>query len=212
MSEHHEGDLESIPPQEPTPDSIAASARVASVLALLDEYGFTYTEEPGWEARNPTYLWYNNADGEAPYGIMVHHSATASYAPKRAYPKPHGDRTDGRTICNILIQPDGTINLVSSDPANYSSGVNWKGILTEFVQKEVRFHGPQSGPLGPEWYGNRAWINIEVVNEGLGGPIPSVQEEALIGVCVAICYIFDWDATAVIGHYDGRSTKPDPRW
>ncbi len=205
---HGPEDYENIPPRPPTLSSRAASDRIQALLGLLDHYGLAYTEEPGWLERDPTYHWYDGA----PYGVMIHHTATATYSPTSAYPEPYGDRTDGKTICNILVQPDGVINLVSADPANYSSGLNWKGLLDDYVSQNRRFYGPQSGDLGPEWYGNRAWINIETVNPGNGAPMAKVQEDALIAVTAMICAIYGWDATHVIGHCDGRGTKQDPRW
>ncbi len=205
---HGPEDFEDIPPIDPTAVSLAASASFTGVGTLLRQYGYTITLEDGWETRNPTYHWYE----DRPLGIMVHHTGTTSYAPERAYPLPEGTRDDGTTICNVLVQPDGVLNMISTDPANYSSGLNWKGILDDFVSQGIRFDGPQSGDLGPEWYGNRAWINIETVHPGDGSPMPAVQEQALIGLLVATCYIYGWDSTAVIGHYDGRGSKIDPKW
>lgn len=196
-----------------TLQSRAANDRVGSLLTLLDAYGYPYTLEPGWTTRNPGYNWYStSAEGDGPYGIMVHHTGTAEYAPRRSYPAPQGTRTDGKTICNILLQPDGVLNFVSTDPSNYSAGLNQKALLTDYVLKSRRFNGPQSGSMGPEWYGNRAWIAIEVVNLGNGAPMPDVQEEALVAVCAMMCAIMSWDATQVISHSDGRGTKQDPRW
>jgi hypothetical protein len=205
---HTAEDFEDIPPEPPSLGGMAGNANLDMLLRVMRELGFPYTEEPGWLTRDPGYNWYSGA----PHGVMVHHTATTSYAPDRAYPEPEGSRDDGKTICNILIQPDGTINFVSADPANYSSGLNWKGILDYHVAPRIRFDGPQSGSLGPEWYGNRAWINIENVHPGDGSPIPDVQERSLISVIAVMCMIKGWDATAVIGHYDGRGTKIDPRW
>ncbi len=205
---HDELDYESIPPRPPTPRSRAAAARLTGLLTLLDEHNVAYTEEPGWLERNPTYHWYDGG----PFGVMIHHTATSSYAPRSAYPEPEGVRTDGRTICNILVQPDGTVNMVSTDPANYSSGLNQKALLDDYVLPRERFYGPQEGDLGPEWYGNRAWINIETVHPGDGSEIPEAQERALIVTTASICLLMGWDATAVVGHYDGRGTKIDPKW
>ena len=206
---HDDFDFEPNPhPTAPTLSSTTGNARLDTLLHVLRSYGFPVTEEPNWLNRDPGYNWYDGA----PFGIMLHHTATDSYAPEHAYPEPYGDRTDGKTICNILIQPDGTINMVSSGPANYSSGLNWKGILDDYVLQRRRFYGPQSGDLGPEWYGNRAWINIETVHPGLGEPIPEVQERSVVAVIATMCAIMGWDSTAVIGHYDGRGTKPDPEW
>jgi hypothetical protein len=205
---HTAEDFEDIPPEPPSLGGMAGNANLEALVRTMDALGFPYTEEPGWLDRNPGYNWYAGA----PHGIMVHHTATTSYAPERAYPKPEGTRDDGKTICNLLIQPDGTINFVSADPANYSSGLNWKGILDYHVAPRIRFNGPQSGNLGPEWYGNRAWINIETVHPGDGSPMPDTQERSLISVIAVMCMIKGWDATAVIGHYDGRGTKIDPRW
>ena len=213
---HDPLDFEDIPPEPPSMAGTTGNANLDALKNVLDALGFPYTEEPGWLTRDPDYNWYSGEDygtsENGPFGVMIHHTATESYDPKSAYPEPEGYRTDGKVICNILIQPDGVINFVSADPANYSSGLNQRALLTDYVLPKVRFYGPQSGDLGPEWYGNRAWINIETVHPGLGEPIPEVQEEAVIAVTAIMCAIKGWDSTAVIGHYDGRGTKPDPEW
>jgi hypothetical protein len=205
---HDALDFEDIPPEPPSLAGITGNANLDTLLRTMRQLGFAITEEPGWLERNPSYNWYSGA----PHGIMVHHTATDSYDPERAYPEPEGSRDDGKTICNILIQPDGVLNFVSADPANYSSGQNWKPILLDYVQQRRRFHGPQSGPLGTEWYGNRAWINIETVHPGDGSTLPEAQERSLLAVIAVMCEIKGWDSTAIIGHYDGRGTKVDPRW
>jgi hypothetical protein len=205
---HDELDFEDIPPEPPSLGGMAGNANLEMLVRTMAALGFPYTEEPGWLTRDPGYNWYSGA----PHGIMLHHTATTSYAPDRAYPEPEGSRDDGKTICNILIQPDGTINFVSADPANYSSGLNWEQLLTDYVAQRVRFHGPQSGDLGPEWYGNRAWINIETVHPGDGSTLPPAQERSVVSVIAVMCMIKGWDSTAVIGHYDGRGTKIDPKW
>ena len=201
-------DFEDIPPQPASLHAQVGNEVVEALADLFDEFNLPHTLEPGWTNRNPGYQWYSGS----PEGVMLHHTATASYAPKRAYRKPHGDRTDGKDICCLLIQPDGVVNFITSGPANYSSGLNQKALLTDYVKKGVRFHGPQSGPLGPEWYGNRAWVNIEVVHKGDGSAIPEAQENAVIYTSALLAMLLHRDATCVVGHLDGRGTKVDPRW
>ena len=205
---HDELDWEDIEPEGPTLAGDVGNEVIHTFVRLLEHYAIPHTLEPGWETRNPSYNWYTGA----PHGVMVHHTATSGYAPPRAYPEPEGDRDDGKTICNLLVQPDGTINVISADPANYSSGLNWKGVLDDYILARRRFHGPQSGPLGPEWYGNRAFVNIETVHEGTGGSMSEVQERAVIVAATLLVAIIGTDSTGVIGHYDGRGTKPDPHW
>lgn len=205
---HDESDYEDTPPEPATMSSLVGNKVVEDVAGIYVELGLLHTLEPGWTTRNPGYNWYPNA----PRGIMLHHTGTATYEARRAYPTPEGTRTDGTTICQMLVQLDGAVNFISTDPANYSSGLNWKGILDDFVEKEKRFHGPQSGPLGPTWYGNREWVNIEVVNLGNGATMTKLQEDAVIQLCAIVLSVLHTDATGLIAHADGRGTKQDPRW
>jgi hypothetical protein len=66
--------------------------------------------------------------------------------------------------------------------------------------------------LGPEWYGNRAFINIETVHPGDGSAMPEVQEKAVVAAAALLVAVIGTDATGVIGHYDGRGSKIDPYW
>ncbi len=210
MSEHHEpSDFEDIPPVPPTPESVADMAKVASIVEMLDFYGFDFTEEPGWAHRQPTYQW----ESGGPSGVQLHHTVSVPYGARSAYPAPEGLRTDGRVIANALIQPNGEINLVAAGPANYSSGTGRRNVRDDFVRGGIRYHGPQSeNDDSPAWYGNRSYINIEVVHRGDGSTIPPAQEKALIGLVSVICFVFDWDATAVIAHEDHTRRKIDPRF
>jgi len=203
---HDPLDFENIPPRPPTPRQVAARVQVSTLTGIFDYYGIPYTEEPGWRERQEGYNWYEGG----PFGVMVHHTVSVPYPAGSAYPKPEGNRSDGRVICNILIQPDGTVNLIAAGPANYSSGVGDEDTL-DIITRDERFYGPQSGSYA-EWYGNRAYINIETVASGDGGPIPQVQENSVIATCAALCYLYGWSAWRCIGHLDHRGTKIDPKW
>ena len=193
---------------KPRPTQIAARAQFSSLTAIFDHYGIEYTEEPGWKEREQGYDWYEGG----PFGVMVHHTVSVPYPAGSAYPAPEGNRTDGKVICNILIQPDGVVNLIAAGPANYSSGMGQEELLDEYVKEDLRYDGPQSGPYPEGWYGNRAYINIETVASGDGGPIPQAQENAVIATCAALCYLQDWSAWRCVAHADHRGTKIDPRW
>lgn len=208
--DHH--DFEDIPAAPPTPKTRARAATAHAIIQVLQEHGFNVNEEPGWETRNPGYHWTDMKGEPAPHGVMVHHTAVANYKPTRCYPKPHGDRTDGKTNCNFLIRESGAIHVISADPANYSSGLGEKAVLTDYVMAGRDAPVPQSGSLGPEFYGNRYFINIEVSHPGGGQSMPAVQEESVIATVAAICYVYGWDATRVLSHSSWRSTKPDPKW
>jgi hypothetical protein len=179
---------------------------------LADELrarGLTVVEEPGWKGRGKAF---GGSYGGKIVGAMQHHTVAIPYGARRCYPKPEGRRNDGLSNCNVLAQPDGTLHMITDGYAGYSSGHGSRQIFND-MRKDVAPTGTaRKRGLVDDFYIARYVINCEAVHAGDGGPMPDVQENALVVMWAAIFTRLGFTPARLVDHTEYTRRKVDARW
>lgn len=185
-----------------------------TVADVLREAGVPFEEGEGWEWRKGSkYKWRANA------GVIVHH--TASH--RRSGNMPcRGIVTNGRPdvsgpLTQFLLGRDGTLLLVSQNRCNHCgrmSNVPHKEALADTMPADYGQgrHDAKARGLRDRTgvNGNGYWWGIEVENDGLGEPYPTVQVERLVQFLAAMCAWKDWNPlTRILHHREITARKID---
>jgi len=198
------------------PPAGAADTLIEEILEALDQMDVPYVEHPGWRERVGGYYYEGGGAG----GICVHHTAVANYSPKSCYPKPEGNRTDGRTNCAAMISEDGTIHLIGLI-GNYTQGSGVRAHYDNYVSMGIRapYDLQPEFDDNPDEYGNRLMYAIEVSHPGDGSPIPYAQEYSLAVFCGLLVRgkrdrtgDESWNQYRVTAHRQWSRRKIDPMW
>jgi hypothetical protein len=112
-------------------------------------------------------------------------------------------------LCNILLARSGVAHLVAAGRANHA-GAGSNVVLDEVRRGVSPTADAVARGLRDDTTGNRWFYGIEVENSGLpADPYPSVQIDALVRICSALCAAHGWSAARVIHHREWTRRKPD---
>lgn len=202
-----------------------------TVMAQLPQHlaaaGVPFIELDGWKTNQQGYFWVKPTgfhlqyDGQ-PNGHIVHHTASRAYTP---YVKNRVGQTKANVWMGLwngsrlyfeeqdagFVEP--MIVLSSAGPANFSAGAGKFEVLEQYVDKDLRFLGPQKQrDDDPKFWGNRYYWNTEVVHPGHGQPLHDGVYELLVAYCEVVTNFLNWSPWRTIGHYDHTRRKIDPRF
>ena len=190
----------------------------------LRDAGLPFGELTGWKSNQQGYYWVD-ANGKhfgylgVPVGAMWHHTATTAYTPSVK-------GATGRTVANIYIGiwrtgrlwsfggGEPMIVLASGGPANYSSGKGRREVLTQYVAKDKRFPGPQhqADDENPRFYGNRYYVNTEVIHPGDGSALLPAVWDLQVETAAILSKRFGWSEFRNIAHEDHTARKIDQKF
>jgi hypothetical protein len=188
----------------------------------LHDAGIPFAELHGWKPNQQGYYWtdeditHDQYQGD-PVGWMWHHTATSGFTPyvKNASGQTKANLFMGLRRDNRLYQEGGgepTVVFASGGPGNFTAGKGVRGVMTGFVARDVRFHGPQRNPdSDPTFYGNRHYGSTETVHEGDGAPLHPGVWEMQLQVAALMCRHYDWSPWRHNGHLDHTRRKVDQR-
>ena len=101
----------------------------------------------------------------------------------------------------------------SAGPANYSQGKGRRNVLTNFVNLDERFPGPQTLPDDvPSFYGNRYYGGTEVVHPGDGSKVREEVWEFQVTIAALMSEHYEWSPWRHIGHLDHTERKIDQQF
>jgi hypothetical protein len=101
----------------------------------------------------------------------------------------------------------------SAGPANYSQGKGRLNVLTNYVNLDVRFPGPQDLPDDvPPFYGNRYYGATEVIHPGDGSPVQEDIWEYQVTIAALMSEHYEWSPWRHIGHLDHTIRKIDQKF
>lgn len=178
---------------------------------LYRDAGINVRLIPGWDQphirRNRPYVW----EEDEPLGSMKHHTATPQYVPNRTKANVYAGLLEGTTLYQ---SGGGTPSLVIANayPAPVSSGTGIRPLLDDYVTQDIRFVGDNDGEDRPhDWYGNRFYINTEVVLDGIGTWLDSEVWEMLVVAGAVESELFGWSAWRHVSHGQHSGRKIDLR-
>lgn len=166
--------------------------------ALVDA-GLKVRQYPGWETRGGSWAH------RKPVGVMHHHTA----AP---VPFPVSRLAGSLIKCNINTKPDGTVWLVAYGACNYSSGSGSSKVLAEVRAGTPPTRNARDRDLDDNVNGNPHFWNFENDHAGKGGPLPAVQEEAIVVATRVTNDHFELSGRNMISHACWTARKHDPYW
>ena len=172
------------PPPPPPGDSML----LTDLADAARSSGLEVVEIDGWETRRRP----PSTGGFKPRGILCHH--TGGPADGLAYAEwlAKVGRADlPAPLCQLALGRDGTVYVCAAGRANHAG-----------TAKAV-------GPL-PGGDGNELYVGIEAMNTGSEG-WTTVQRDAYVRLCAALCRWYDWPASHVRAHKETSVTgKWDP--
>ena len=190
--------------------------------AALRAKSVNVVELSGWHGNEPGYYWtdetfhHREYNGD-PVGWLWHHTASSKYV-------PYVKNSKGQTKANLwmglwrdgVLYAEGngtpTVVFASGGPANFTAGTGRKGVLVDYVAKDVRFPGPQRNDDTPDYYGNRHYGSTETVHPGDGSKVHDDVWEMQLIVASLMCDHYEWSQWRHIGHLDHTRRKIDQRF
>jgi len=185
---------------------MASPMTAAQFLGSLRDEGLTVRETDGWRTRNRNH----KGDWGPLYGVMVHH--TAGRAAGAVDVVTNGYEGLPGPLCQVLIQKDGSIDLIGWGRCNHAGGGD-PDVLAAIKAERYPLPRPTEHDGSPgDVDGNAHFVGYECVNLGDGkDPWPEVQLEAIARACAAVCRHYGWSVDSVLRHMDWSDWKSDPK-
>lgn len=157
---------------------------IARAAELLEARNVHVRYLDGWQSpAKPGYEW-RTGDAEA---VMWHHTATQAYTPNRDKANLWvglGTRQDDRLHQYHAGDAFPVLTVANALPAPISSGYGLEAVLEELRAGE--WVTERAALPDDDWAGNRSYVNIEVVCDGVGGRVRDDVWELLevVGICL----------------------------
>ena len=146
---------------------------------------------PGWETRSRGSGGYN-----AVYAIGAHHTASDT-SPESDMNYMWGSHNPNEPVGAIYLARSGEVTIGCAGATNtQGKGVAWTN---------------SKGQRTPDDDANRYWISIEAANAGTGQAWPTVQQDAYVTLCAALCDAYGLSDYDVRSHFEwspGRKIDP----
>jgi len=170
-----------------------------SLRTELEAAGLNVRVVDGWGTRGGAW-----AAGK-PVGVMQHHTSAPVPFPVS---KLYGDLLKA----NINTKPDGTVWLIAQKACNFSSGSGSAVVLSEVRAGQPPTQNAKQRGLPDDMGGNAYFFNFENDHAGDGGPLPSVQFDAIVVATRVVLDHYGLTAGNVISHAEWTARKNDPNW
>lgn len=157
------------------------------VVDELRAHGLTVKEYPGWQSRT--------ANGAFdPLGVLIHHTASAPSYDTDKLCAEIGHPGAPAPLCNLVSKRDGSFTMIAAGRANHAG----KGAINGII--------PYDG-------GNRCLFGIEMENDGIDEPFPTVQLTSVQLATAILLKHMGRPASYCWGHKEyalppGRKTDP----
>lgn len=172
--------------------------RLTNLADVLRAAGLPVIEVDDWQTRGRKTNGGQYLSGH-PNHVMVHHTAGSAGASSASEVQYMTFTSSVAPIANLYIGRAGDVWVMAGGPSNTN--------------------GSGSAPWYPGGISsmNAAAIGIEIGNNGVGESYPTVQQDAVVTVCAALCNAYNISVDHVRAHFEwapGRKIDPSgpSRW